>query len=115
MADAAAIVRQASRRGLMPPSARTVSEWADQNRILSGKGSAEKGPWRTERTPYLREPMDCLSPSSPTRRVVLMFGSQMGKTEVILNWLGANIDLWPSPTLQVQPTLDMAKRLNRQR
>jgi phage terminase large subunit GpA-like protein len=115
MADAASIVKQALSRGLMPPSARTVSEWADQNRILSGKGSAEKGPWRTARTPYLREPMDCLSPSNPTRRVVLMFGSQMGKTEVILNWLGAIIDLWPAPTLLVQPTLDMAKRLNRQR
>jgi phage terminase large subunit GpA-like protein len=59
--------------------------------------------------------MDCLSPSSPWRRVVLMFGSQMGKTEVVLNWLGAIIHLWPGPTLLVQPTLDMAKRLNRQR
>lgn len=115
MADAAAIVRQAKRRGLMPPSARTVSQWADQNRILSGKGAAEKGPWRTARTPYLREPMDCLSPTNPTRRVVLLFGSQLGKTEVALNWLGAIIDLWPGPTLLVQPTLDMAKRLNRQR
>lgn len=115
MPDAATIVRQAKRRGLTPPSASTVSEWADQNRVLSGKGAAEKGPWRTERTPYLRQPMDCLSPSHPTRRVVLMFGSQMGKTEVILNWLGSIIDLWPGPTLLVQPTLDMAKRLNRQR
>lgn len=93
----------------------TVSEWADAHRILSGKGSAEKGPWRTARTPYLQEPMDCLSPSSPWRRVVLMFGSQMGKTEVVLNWLGAIIHLWPGPVLLVQPTLDMAKRLNRQR
>jgi phage terminase large subunit GpA-like protein len=93
----------------------TVSEWADAHRVLSGKGSAEKGPWRTDRTPYLREPMDCLSPSSPWRRVVLMFGSQMGKTEVVLNWLGAIIHLWPAPSLLVQPTIDMAKRLNRQR
>ena len=99
----------------MPPAAMTVSEWADEHRILSGKGSAEKGPWRTSRTPYLREPMDRLSQSSPTRRVVLMFGSQMGKTEVILNALGAVIELWPAPVLLVQPTLDMAKRLNRQR
>jgi phage terminase large subunit GpA-like protein len=115
MADAQSIYRLALSSGLRPPAATTVSEWANANRILSGKGSAEKGPWRTERTPYLREPMDCLSPSSPTRRVVLMFGSQMGKTEVILNWLGSIIDLWPGPTLLVQPTLDMAKRLNRQR
>jgi phage terminase large subunit GpA-like protein len=115
MADAAAIYRQAFMEGLLPPAAMTVSEWADSHRILSGKGSAEKGPWRTDRTPYLREPMDCLSPSSSWRRVVLMFGSQMGKTEVVLNWLGSIIHLWPGPVLLVQPTLDMAKRLNRQR
>lgn len=115
MRDAATTYRTAFLEGLLPPAAMTVSEWADENRILSGKGSAEKGPWRTARTPYLREPMDCLSPSSPFRRVVLMFGSQMGKTEVVLNWLGAIIHLWPGPALLVQPTLDMAKRLNRQR
>jgi phage terminase large subunit GpA-like protein len=115
MADAATVYRQAFSDGLMPPAAMTVSEWADAHRILSGKGSAEKGPWRTVRTPYLKEPMDCLSPSDPIRRVVLMFGSQMGKTEVVLNWLGSIIHLWPGPMLLVQPTLDMAKRLNRQR
>lgn len=115
MSDTALLYRKALLEGLAPPAALTVSDWADEHRILSGKGSAEKGPWRTARTPYLKEPMDCLSPSSPTRRVVLMFGSQLGKTEVVLNWLGAIIHLWPGPCLLVQPTLDMAKRLNRQR
>ncbi|MEB3301962.1 MAG: phage terminase large subunit family protein [Cyanobacteriota bacterium] len=115
MADVLELLRAARREGLALPAATTVSEWADEHRILSGKGSAEKGPWRTDRTPYLREPMDCLSPNHPVRRVVLMFGSQMGKTEVVLNWLGAIIHLWPGPTMLVQPTIDMAKRLNRQR
>ena len=115
MADAAQVYRSAFLEGLTPPAPMTVSEWADAHRMLSRKGSSEPGPWRTDRTPYLREPMDCLSPSSPWRRVVLMFGSQMGKTEAVLNWLGAIIHLWPGPTLLVQPTLDMAKRLNRQR
>lgn len=115
MADGGQVYERAFLAGLRPPDPMTVSQWADRHRWLSGKGSAEKGQWRTDRTPYLREPMDCLSPSSPWRRVVLMFGSQMGKTEVVLNWLGAIIHLWPGPTLLVQPTLDMAKRLNRQR
>jgi len=109
------IYTPAFRTGFRPPDPMTVAQWADSHRVLSTKGSAEPGPWRTDRTPYLREPMECLSPSSPWRRVVLMFGSQMGKTEVVLNWLGAIIHLWPAPTLLVQPTLDMAKRLNRQR
>jgi phage terminase large subunit GpA-like protein len=115
MADAALIYAEAFREGLRPADPMTVAQWADHHRVLSTKGSAEPGPWRTDRTPYLREPMECLSPSSPYRRVVLMFGSQLGKTEVVLNWLGAIIHLWPAPTLLVQPTLDMAKRLNRQR
>jgi phage terminase large subunit GpA-like protein len=115
MADAFELHDLAFSEGLRPADPMTVDQWADRHRILSTKGSAEPGPWRTDRTPYLREPMQCLSPSSPWRRVVLMFGSQMGKTEVVLNWLGAIIHLWPAPTLLVQPTLDMAKRLNRQR
>jgi phage terminase large subunit GpA-like protein len=115
MADAMQLFDRAFDEGLMPADPMTVAQWADTHRVLSTKGSAEPGPWRTDRTPYLREPMQCLSPSSPWRRVVLMFGSQMGKTEVVLNWLGAIIHLWPAPTLLVQPTLDMAKRLNRQR
>jgi phage terminase large subunit GpA-like protein len=115
MADAFELHDLAFDEGLMPADPMTVDQWADRHRILSTKGSAEPGPWRTDRTPYLREPMQCLSPCSPWRRVVLMFGSQMGKTEVVLNWLGAIIHLWPAPTLLVQPTLDMAKRLNRQR
>ena len=115
MSEGHKIQAPAYRNGWIPPNPMTVAEWADRFRVLSSKGSAEPGPWRTDRTPYLRAPMECLSPSSPYRRVVLMFGSQLGKTEVVLNWLGAIIHLWPAPTLLVQPTLDMAKRLNRQR
>jgi len=115
MSEGHKIQAPAYRNGWIPPDPMTVAEWADRFRVLSSKGSAEPGPWRTDRTPYLREPMECLSPSSPYRRVVLMFGSQLGKTEALLNWLGAIIHLWPAPTLLVQPTLDMAKRLNRQR
>jgi phage terminase large subunit GpA-like protein len=115
MADAAAAYRQAFLNGLRPESLGTVSEWADQYRELSGVGCPEPGLWRTSRTPYLREPMDTLSASSRFRRVVLVFGSQLGKTEAGLNWLGYVIHWRPAPTLLVVPTLEMAKRLNRQR
>jgi phage terminase large subunit GpA-like protein len=51
------------------PRARlSVSQWADANRILSSKGSSESGEWTTARTPYLKEPMDCLSLLSPIRK-----------------------------------------------
>src|ERR1039458_6776458 len=54
----------AAAAGARPDPLLTVSQWADQYRTLSQRASAEPGPWRTERTPYLREIMDCLSPSS---------------------------------------------------
>jgi phage terminase large subunit GpA-like protein len=83
--------------------------------MLSGKASAEPGPWRTDRTPYLKDVMDCLSITSPVQRVVLMAGAQLGKTEGGANWLGYVIDHAPGPMLMVQPTVDMAKRLSKQR
>jgi len=101
--------------GLRPEQPLTVSEWADRYRKLSSKASAEPGPWRTNRTPYLREPMDCLSSSSPVQRVVMMFAAQTGKTEAGSNWLGYVIDHAPGPMLCVQPTVEMAKRLSKQR
>lgn len=101
--------------GLRPETPLTVSEWADRHRRLSSKASAEPGPWRTDRTPYLREPMDCLSSESPVQRVVMMFAAQTGKTEAGSNWLGYVIDHAPGPMLCVQPTVEMAKRLSKQR
>jgi phage terminase large subunit GpA-like protein len=101
--------------GLRPEEPLTVSEWADKHRRLSSKASAEPGPWRTNRTPYLREPMDCLSSTSPVQRVVMMFAAQTGKTEAGANWLGYVIDHAPGPMLLVQPTVEMAKRLSKQR
>jgi phage terminase large subunit GpA-like protein len=59
--------------------------------------------------------MDCLSSSSPIQRVVMMFAAQTGKTEAGSNWLGYVIDHAPGPMLCVQPTVEMAKRLSKQR
>jgi phage terminase large subunit GpA-like protein len=106
---------QVCREALRFEAELTVSEWSDRHRVLSGKASAEPGPWRTDRTPYLQEVMDCLSISNPVQRVVLMAGAQLGKTEAGSNWLGYVIAHAPGPMLMVQPTVDMAKRLSKQR
>lgn len=109
------VYRTAFMEGLRPEPDLTVSEWADRYRMLSSKASAEPGPWRTNRTPYLREPMDVLSSNSPVQRVVMMFAAQTGKTEAGSNWLGYVIAHAPGPLLAVQPTVEMAKRLSKQR
>lgn len=109
------IYGEAFRRGLQPDPDYTVSSWADANRMLSQKASAEPGRWRTDRTPYLREIMDMLSPSSPVQRVVFMAGAQVGKSEAGNNWVGYVAHHAPGPMLLVQPTVDTAKRFSKQR
>ena len=78
-ASAHTLINAALAKAFAPRKALTVSEWADAERHLSKKGSAEPGPWRTERNPPLREPMDALSGRSTVRDVVLMFPIQFGK------------------------------------
>jgi len=109
------ICRTAAAAGLRPDPLLTVSEWADEYRILSTRASAEPGPWRTSRTPYLKAIMDCLSPSSPVERVVFMKGAQVGATECGNNWIGYVVHQAPGPMMAVQPTVEMAKRNSKQR
>ncbi|MBU3740259.1 MAG: phage terminase large subunit family protein, partial [Rhodoferax sp.] len=113
--DAEALVRSILREYLAPPPIITVTEWAERHRILSGKDSAEPGPYRAARTPYAREPMDALSQHSDVDEVVLQWGAQTSKTTIGSNWLGYLIDTNPGPVMIVQPTIDMAKRYSRQR
>ncbi|MBF0160337.1 MAG: phage terminase large subunit family protein [Magnetococcales bacterium] len=109
------VYRSAFMRGMRPEPMITVSEWSDQHRVLSPVASGEPGPWRTARTPYLKEIMDCLSPASAVERVVLMKGSQLGGTEAGLNFIGYVIHHAPGPMMMVQPTVEMAKSYSKQR
>jgi phage terminase large subunit GpA-like protein len=109
------IYAAAAAAGARPDPLLTISEWADKYRTLSQRASAEPGPWRTDRTPYLREIMDCLSPCSAIERVVLMAGAQLGKTESGNNWIGYVVHQAPGPMMAVQPTVEMAKRNSKQR
>lgn len=92
-----------------------VSEWADKYRMLSTKSASEPGQWRTARTPYLKEIMDCLSPHNPVQRIVFMKGAQIGGTECGNNWIGYIIHQSPGPMMAVSPTVEMAKRNSKQR
>lgn len=108
-------LEQALRDGIVPDPLLSVSEWADKHRMLSSKSSAEPGRWRTSRTPYLKSIMDCLSPASPTERVVFQKGAQIGATECGLCWIGYVISHVPGPMMAVAPTVEMAKRSSKQR
>jgi phage terminase large subunit GpA-like protein len=109
MNDVAIWVDDIWRDGAAPEPALTVSQWADEHRLLPDL-SAEPGRWRTSRTPYLREIMDCLSASDPIERVVFVKGAQLGGTEAGLNFLGYVIHHAPGLMLMVQPTMDAVRR-----
>lgn len=113
--DAAIYITDQFYKGAEPDSYMSVSEWADAYRMLSSKSASEPGRWRTARTPYLKEIMDCLSPKSPIQKVVFMKGAQIGGTECGNNWIGYIMHKAPGPIMAVSPTVDMAKRNSRQR
>lgn len=115
MSLAAALYSESFDQGLRPDPRLTVSQWADAHRRLSQRASSEPGPWRTSRTPYLKEIMDSLSAGSPVERVVVMKGAQVGATEAGNNWIGYVVHHAPGPMLAVLPTVEMAKRNSRQR
>jgi len=100
---------------LLPDPILSVSEWADAHRMLSKKSSSEAGQWRTSRTPYLKEIMDVLSIFHPAQKVVFKKGSQVGGTESGNNWIGYVMDYAPGPFMLVLPTVDLARKVSRQR
>ena len=100
------------RQYLAPPPKLTVSEWADRTRVVSSY-SAEPGPWRTVRTPYLREIMDAAS-DPEVNTVVFMKCARIGGTEAGLNIVGYFIDQDPSPIMIVQPRVDDAKDFSKE-
>ena len=92
-----------------------MSEWADANRIISSVEGGERGPYRTSRTPYLREIADALSATSRIRRTIVMKAGQLGLTTLGTNWIGYVIDQVPGSMLMVQATGETARRVSKQR
>ena len=88
---------------LCPTENLTVSEWAEQRRILDEKSSAMPGPWSNDITPYLKGIMDEFN-NYQTEEIVFCKCTQVGGTEVELNMLGYAVDQDSAPTMIVYPT-----------
>jgi len=61
---------------LKPPKLQTVSEWADNNRILVSESSSRPGRWRTDTAPYQKEIMDSFTQAG-VWQIVIMAGALM--------------------------------------
>lgn len=88
-----------------------VDEWSEEFMVLP-KSGPQPGAFRFERTPYARRIAQVLSPGHPCKRVVAKVASQMFKTQIAINWIGACIHRAPGNILALQPNDNLAKRFS---
>lgn len=112
--QSALVAMAGAMKRLTPPPRLSVAQWADLERRLDSQSSAEPGRWYTSRAEYQRGIMDACSDPA-VKEVIVMCGSQSGKSEAILNTIGYHMHHDPCPILLMQPTLDMAMAFSKDR
>ncbi|MGH6845946.1 MAG: phage terminase large subunit family protein [Methylocella sp.] len=114
LADGRRVLFEALAKAALREGELSVSEWCDKFRRVSPEsGSPFPGEWRTSRVPYVREPLDCLHPDHPARRLALKWSAQTAKNEIGVCWFAYIVDQCPGPTLTVLPTGGEAMKYNR--
>ena len=103
-----------SKNGLKPLPKTSVSNWADNHRMLSSGISAEPGKWKTSRAPYQKDIMNAFTELG-IRRVVVKSSSQIGKSDMMNNVIGRFAHLDPCAIMMIQPTIDMAQDYSKTR
>ena len=106
---------RAFKKGLRPDPILSITKWSDKYRYLAKEGSKESGLYRSSRTPWMIEIMNALSPSSSTQKIIVMKGTQLGASEVALNFMFATSDMYPAPLLCVFPTDALAKQCSKKK
>ena len=91
-----------------------MSEWAENSRVLTPEATAEYGPWRNDRAPYLVEMMDAVCDPN-VHEIAIMSASQVGKSEVALNIIGWTIATRPAPIMTVLPSVEMGESWSKDR
>lgn len=94
---------------LEPPPDIPLSEWAEEYRYLSTEFAAEPGRYHIDRAPYQRAPMDAVT-DVRVRKIVLMWASQMGKTQgLLMNSIGYYMHYDPCPMMLLEPTVEASE------
>lgn len=97
-----------------PPALLTVSQWADNNRLMSVEETILPGKWQTDSMPYLRFIMDCFS-NEDVEEIVWLKCSQIGGTEAMLNMVGYSVDQDPARAIYVLPDDDICRDFSTER
>lgn len=103
-----------SKNGLKPLPKTSVSQWADNHRMLSSGISAEPGKWKTSRALYQKDIMNAFTEPG-IHRVVVKSSSQIGKSDMMNNVIGRFAHLDPCAIMMIQPTIDMAQDYSKTR
>lgn len=86
------------------------SEWCEQHRVMTSDVSPFPGKFSYDRTPYLREIVDCASPNHPAKIIAIMKGAQIGfSTGVIEAAIGWIISQNPGNILFLTGHSDLAE------
>jgi phage terminase large subunit GpA-like protein len=86
-----------------------ISEYIEGRRIMP-TSTPFPGFWENSRTPYLVEPMDNMSPSSPIQREIDMKSTQMGFSAMIENIIAYYMDIAPTEILYCSATEPLLRK-----
>ena len=103
------------RAGWAPEPRLSIADWSDEHVIIDARPGQAPTRFRSDTTPYTRDILEALSPYSRWKRVVLIFGTQLGKTQTGLNWLAAIMVNFPGAVLVLRPTVPDARDFSKQR
>jgi len=110
--DHSALIIESARHALAlmkPRPAMSVSEWAEEHRIISKGVSAKPG--RFHSFPYQIEPQESFR-DPDVIETVLWWGARCGKTEMLLNLIGYCMTHDPMSILVGYPTEDSAEKFS---
>lgn len=103
-----ASIRQMALAYTRLPPKQEVWQWAEANLQILNAPTPRPGPFRTTLTPYVREPLEAWR-DPDVRECVLCFGSQTGKTTMLIVGQCWQMHNAPGPSLWVFPNEDNAR------
>jgi phage terminase large subunit GpA-like protein len=95
-------IRMEGRLALKPPKDISVSDWADENYILT-ENSSKPGKWNTKGAPHTKEILNTIK-DPKVRQISYMKSSQCAGTECLIIITSYLIDIDPCHIMIMQPT-----------
>lgn len=93
--------------GIRPDEIMTVSEFSEKN-IYLPENMSEPGLINLDRTPYMRKPLDDLTPGNKINKVVFMGSVQLAKSNMAIMFALAMMFISPGNTMFVFPRISDA-------